>query len=199
MNNLKKLVVATVIATSFSAVSVSADDHANEFYFAPEVAYVLPTDGDVDDTVFVGGRVGYNLDENLALEVESGWMEFGWDAADVTEAQNIDVTTVPVIANIRYGQRCSDEEIGWYTFAGVGWATNDLDNENNALDTEIDDSTVWQVGAGLDIPVASSLDAFLDVRYMGNVADISGPQVVTNVVEDEVDLSSVMFTGGLKF
>jgi hypothetical protein len=138
---------------------VKADFH-EELYVKPEVAYVLPADGDVDDTIFLGAKVGYQMDENIALELESGWMEYGWDATD--SVKNLDIQTIPVLGNFRYGQRCSDEEIGWYSYLGAGWAFNDL--ESNTLEAKADGSFAWQIGAGIEIPVTQGLDAYFDLR-----------------------------------
>jgi hypothetical protein len=188
------LAVAGVWAAAGVWSEVKADFH-EELYVKPEVAYVLPADGDVDDTIFLGAKVGYQMDENIALELESGWMEYGWDATD--SVQNLDIQTIPVLGNFRYGQRCSDEEMGWYSYLGAGWAFNDL--ESNTLEARADGSFAWQIGAGIEIPVTQGLDAFLDLRYLWNRANIDIPNGANRVAPDDAVLSSVLFTGGVKF
>jgi opacity protein-like surface antigen len=188
------LAVAGVWAAAGVCSDVKADFH-EELYVKPEVAYVLPADGDVDDTVFLGAKVGYQLDENFALEAESGWMKYGWDATD--SVKNLDITTIPVLGNLRYGQRCSDEEMGWYSYLGAGWAFNDL--ESNSLEMRADGSFAWQIGAGIEIPVTEGLDAFLDLRYLWNRSNIDIPNGAARVAPDDAVLSSVLFTGGVKF
>jgi hypothetical protein len=194
-----KIVRAALVASSLlSAVvatqSASAQD-MNQVYFKPEVAYVLPVDGDVKSTVFVGAKVGYELDDNWAVEAESGWMQPSWNATD--SVRGLDVTTIPVLGNLRYGQRCSDEEMGWYGYGGLGWAFNDL--EDNSLQARADGSFAWQIGGGVEIPVSQGLDAFLDLRYLWNRANVDVPNGVARVSADDIVLSSVLFTAGVKF
>lgn len=188
------LAVVGIWAAAGMQSEVKADFH-EELYVKPEVAYVLPADGDVDDTIFLGAKVGYQMDENIALELESGWMEYGWDATD--SVKNLDIQTIPVLGNFRYGQRCSDEEMGWYSYLGAGWAFNDL--ESNTLEAKADGSFAWQIGAGIEIPVTQGLDAFFDLRYLWNRANIDTPNGVARVAPDDAVLSSVLFTGGVKF
>jgi opacity protein-like surface antigen len=188
------LAASAVFCASWMSSDVQAQD-MNNVYFKPEVAYVLPVDGEVDDSVFVGAKVGYELDDNWAAELESGWMQPGWDATD--RVRNLDVDVVPVLGNLRYGQRCSDEEIGWYGYGGLGWAFNHL--ETNSLQARADGSFAWQLGAGVEIPVATNLDVFLDVRYLWNRANVDVPNGVDRVSSDDIVLSSVLFTAGVKF
>jgi hypothetical protein len=145
MNILRAAVAATgLLSAAFLSSSAYADNHdlTSNLYLKPEVAYVLPADGDVDDTVFLGARVGYEIDDNWAAELESGWMEYGWDATDTQK--NLDITTIPVLANLRYGQRCSDQEMGWYGYSGIGWAFNDL--EDNSAEMRADGVATSSLG-----------------------------------------------------
>ncbi len=189
---------ALAASAAFCAAWVGSDAQAqdlNNLYLKPEVAYVLPVDGDVDDSVFVGAKVGYELDDNWAAEIESGWMQPGWDATD--RVRNLDVNVIPVLGNLRYGQRCSDEEIGWYGYGGLGWSFNHL--ETNSLQARADGSFAWQLGAGVEVPVATNLDVFFDVRYLWNRANVDVPNGVARVSADDIVLSSVLFTAGVKF
>jgi outer membrane protein W len=198
MNILRTALAATtMLSAALFATNASADSHdlTSNLYLKPEVAYVLPADGDVDGTVFVGARVGYEIDDNWAAELESGWMEFGWDAND--NLKNLDMTTVPVLANLRYGQRCSDDQMGWYGYTGLGWAYNHL--ESNSAEMRADGSLAWQIGAGVEYPVAAGLDVFLDVRYLWNRSNIDIPNGASRVAPDDAVLSSVLFTTGVKF
>jgi hypothetical protein len=188
------LAASAVVCATFVKSDVQAQDLSN-VYLKPEVAYVLPVDGNVDDTVFVGAKAGYEIDDNWAAEIESGWMQPGWDATD--RVRNLDVDVVPVLGNLRYGQRCSDEEIGWYGYGGLGWAFNHL--ETNSLQARADGSFAWQIGAGVEIPVATNLDVFLDVRYLWNRANVDVPNGVARTFADDIVLSSVLFTTGVKF
>jgi hypothetical protein len=188
------LVASSLLSAAVAAKSASAQD-MNAVYFKPEVAYVLPVDGDVKSTVFVGAKVGYELDDNWAIEAESGWMRPRWQANEVV--RSVDVTSIPVLGNLRYGQRCSDEEMGWYGYGGAGWAFNDA--ETNALEARADGSFAWQLGGGVEIPVSQGLDAFLDLRYLWNRANVDVPAGVARTSADDIVLSSVLFTAGLKF
>jgi opacity protein-like surface antigen len=87
--------------------------------------------------------------------------------------------------------------MGWYSYLGAGWAFNDL--ESNTLEARADGSFAWQIGAGIEIPVTQGLDAFLDLRYLWNRANIDIPNGANRVAPDDAVLSSVLFTGGVKF
>jgi hypothetical protein len=198
MKILRAAIAATgLLGAALCSSNAFADNHevTDHLYLKPEVAYVLPVDGNVDDTIFLGARVGYQLDDNWATELESGWMEYGWDPTD--KIKNLDLTTIPVLANLRYGQRCSDAEMGWYGYGGLGWAFNDL--ESNSDQMRADGSFAWQIGAGVEYPVAAGVDLFLDVRYLWNRSNIDIPNGVSRVGPDDAVLSSVLFTTGVKF
>jgi opacity protein-like surface antigen len=191
-------VASLLVATfGFHLSSAQAQNAADEgIYFAPEVAYVLAVDGEIDDdTYFVGARFGFGLGDGLSLELESGWMEFAFDpTSNVTD---VDITTIPALLNLRYSMPSSDGGIGWYGYLGAGWAFNEI--EDNNIDVEADDSFIWQVGVGAEYPISTNVAAFLDVRYLWNRSDLEAPQFVIERTEDDVVLSSVMFTTGLRF
>ncbi|MFN4897056.1 MAG: outer membrane beta-barrel protein [Pseudomonadota bacterium] len=198
MKILRAAVAATsLLGAAFCSSNAIAEHHemTDRLYIKPEIAYVLPADGDVDDTVFLGARVGYELDDNWAAELESGWMEYGWDAS--ATQKNLDITTIPVLANLRYGQRCSDAEMGWYGYGGIGWAFNDL--EDNSEEMRADGSFAWQIGAGVEYPITTGLDVFLDIRYLWNRSNIDIPNGRVRTAADDAVLSSVLFTTGVKF
>lgn len=169
----------------------------NNFYFAPEVGYMLPTNGDVDDGIFVGGRIGYWVDRNWSVELESGWENYGIDVSN--NIRSVDADTVPILANLRYTEDfCCPEKMKWYLFGGVGANINDLDD--NEAGADLDNSVAWQAGAGLEMPVGDRVAAFLDTRFIWNSADYTGGSgVFADEVDGDVDLHAVMFTGGVKF
>lgn len=185
-------IMSALVGAALVQSEARAQD-VNQVYVAPEVGYALPVDGDVNSAVFLGAKVGYQLDTNWSAEAEAGWARFGWDATEASK--NIDTTTIPVLGNLRYTHRCSKEELGWYGYGGAGWGFNDA--ENNAGDIQVDDSFIWQLGGGVEMPVDTNLDAFLDLRYLWNRADVE--EGTATGVSDDVVLSSVMLTAGLKF
>lgn len=193
MSLIKNTALAACALLSVATVAMADEG----FYFSPEVGYVLPTEGEVDDTTFVGARLGYDIDSNFALELESGWMETAYDISGGT--QNVDIDSVPVLFNVRYNfDRCAEDDIGFYTFAGVGAVFNDL--ETNDLGADLDNTVALQAGAGMDVPVADNVSAFLDVRYLWNQPDISGNSAALTAAgaDSDVDLSAVMFVAGVK-
>lgn len=167
------------------------------FYFAPEIGYALPTDGDVDDTVFLGARLGYDVNTTWAVELESGWLQYGYDVDD--GPQNIDIDAVPILVNARYNiPGCEGDKAQWYLFGGIGAVINDL--EDNSLDLELDDSFAWQAGVGVDYPLDNAMSVFLDARYFWNKPDLSSDApLLEDTHFDDVSLQSVMFVAGLKF
>lgn len=178
------------------ALPVGAEDgNAGGFYFAPEVAYVLPTDGDVDDSVFAGARLGYGLGSNLALELESGWTEVG---IDTDRTESLDIEMIPVMANLRYNFDRSD----WgyvYTFGGVGASINHLEDDLGG-DIEIDDSVAWQVGLGAAIPLSDSMEGFIDIRYFYNEPDLNNEGLIADaLLPKDANLESVWFNLGVQF
>ena len=178
-------------------------DTMDRIYFAPEVGYVLPTDSKVDDTVFVGGRLGYNFDENWAIEAESGWMRFEYEVDKVRGGhEDIDIDSVPIMGNVRYtGTRCEDDKFDWYVFGGVGANINNI--QSNQLGVSLDNSVAWQAGLGADYFVTDRTTLFLDARYLWNNPNVSADNSRLDEALDrenvDVDLKSVMFTGGVKF
>ena len=192
MGSLALLIIA-IIGCNLTPANAESSDQG--IYFSPEVAYVLPVDGEIDDTIFIGGRLGFGLGNGLSLEAESGWAEYGFDPT--SSVTNVDITTIPVLANLRYGNPATSGSPGWYGYGGAGWAFNEM--EDNNFDTEVDDSFVWQLGGGMEFPVTTGVLAFLDVRYLWNRADLVAPAAVIERTDDDAVLTSVLFTTGVRF
>lgn len=183
-----------VLGLLFVTMPALAEDTG--FYFSPEVAYVLPTDGDVDDSLFVGARLGYDLNPNWALELESGWTEIGVDTDFGPE--NLDIEMIPVMANLRYNfDRC--EWGNFYLFGGAGASINHLEDDLGT-NLEIDDSVAWQLGVGAEMPLSDSIDGFVDVRYFYNEPDLKNEGIVGDaVLPADANLESVWFNVGVQF
>jgi hypothetical protein len=180
-----------------SLVSPAIADTDQGIYFAPEIGYVLPTDGNVDDSVFLGARVGYEFDCHWALELESGWTRVGYDVSH-GGPQNVDVDVIPVLANVRFTGQAGDSNWDWYVFGGMGAAFDSVDG-GDAVD--VGDSFVWQTGFGADVPIAESTSAFLDVRYQWNQPNLYIDAPLDAQIDDpeHINLHAVMFTTGVKF
>lgn len=173
-----------------SRTVLAEDSSSSGFYITPEVGYVLPTNGKVDDTVFLGAKLGYGFTDNWAAETESGYMEYKIDFSN--NVKDVDLQSVPVMANLVYSD-CAFGTSRWYAYGGVGVNFNDLDE--TVGDIHADDTVAWQVGLGLEQPFMDHMAGVLDVRYFQNDPSISTSAADAN----KIDLNAVMFNIGLKF
>lgn len=155
------------------------------FYIAPELDAFIPTNDDIDTTVFVGGKVGYQWNEWVALEIEPGWAnsDFSGDIGDVT--------TIPLLFNARLTPWPGVYMVDPYLFGGVGVGFNSIDLAIPGV--EIDNSFALQIGGGAEYHINESLSAFLDLRWMFNEPDVN----IELNGEDSVDLSAFVIGGGV--
>jgi opacity protein-like surface antigen len=199
--NIRKLSQSTVSIFAISAFACSmfagtaafADHHKGKggnLYLVPEIGYVLPVDGEVDDTLFLGGILGYQIDENLAVELESGWAQYEIDFADELKDKELDL--VPILVNLKYSD-CAWDDVRWYVYGGIGSSLVNLDGRVDG--TNSDDNFAWQVGTGLENPVDHGLSLVFDLRYQ-----YTDPSISTKTYgADGITTDSVFFNFGVKF
>jgi hypothetical protein len=188
---LKKVMSSALLAGFLIWTPVVLAEIGNDgFYITPEVGYVLPTNGKVDDTEFLGGKIGYGFAQNFAVEFESGYMEYKIDFSDTI--RNVGLKSVPIMGNIKYSD-CAFAGSRWYAYAGVGGNVNDLDSRRGATNAE--NTVAWQLGLGMEFPFAANFAGVADIRYFANDPKISREAADAN----KIDLNAVIFSLGVKF
>lgn len=178
-----KILCGLALLCGMGATSLSADG----LYIVPEIGYSLPTEKEIDDTYFLGLRLGSEISDNLAIEIESGYSEYKIDFTD--RIQNVDMQHIPLLINLHYSFSGWDKG-GLFIFAGAGVGFNDLDNPIDS-GNDADDTFSWQAGLGYEADLSDSTALVFDVRYYRNDPDLD--------FDSELALSAVLFNLGIKF
>jgi opacity protein-like surface antigen len=190
---MKKLLAVAMMLLALGSGKVFADHVHNDsstwtlhgWYLEPELDAFIPFNDDLDATLFIGGKLGYQWNEYLSLEIDTGW-------ANMDLAGGIgDVTTVPVLFNVRLNVFPGVYVVDYYVFAGVGIGLNDIDV--NIPGVEIDNSFAGQIGGGAEYHINEFLSAFLNVRVYFNNPDVNLPVLG----EEDVELNAILVGGGI--
>lgn len=128
-----------------------------------EVSFDGGAETDVDlNTGFRGSvGVGYNINEFMGVELESGFLYNEGDGADAWLGQ------VPILANVVFRL---ENDTPWLPYAGVGAggvaAILDLE-EGDADETDSDFVFAWQFQGGLRYRLSESSSVGIGYKYLG--------------------------------
>jgi opacity protein-like surface antigen len=157
------------------------------WYVAPEVLGYFPEKSGLTDTAMVGGRVGYQVCPDFALELEVGWLESDLKGVDG------DVSMIPMLFNARYDFLGGQGPWGLFVMGGLGWSWNEADVEN--VDVSLDTSFVGQAGGGLEYRFTNAISVVAEVRYFWSDAEVEFGQADV----DDLNLNGLMAGGSLVF
>jgi opacity protein-like surface antigen len=149
----------------------------------------------------VGLAVGYNLLEELALELEYSYRNNDIDKIKGQSgnfAKSGDLASVAIMANVLYSPNVS-KSFSPYIGGGVGILQeidSDVEFTNNDSVRDLEDSTIaLQLIAGVEVPIADSLAVFGEGRYLG----APGPELSNNSQSYDFDYNSFSANLGLKY
>lgn len=157
-------------------------------YVQPEVDVIIPLNDDLDASVYLSGKIGYELNEWWSIFVEVGWSEM-----DLSEGAG-DVTTVPLLFNVRYTFFPDVYIFDYYIFGGIGYSFNSINFDPDPT-VEVDDDFAGQIGAGADYWITKDFSVYLNARFFFSDPDLNG--VVLG--RDDMDLSSFILGGGIRW
>lgn len=160
------LAFTTGTATAQDTSVTMSDSSGGFFYIAPEVLGMFPRKDKVDNSTFVGGRLGYFICPNFAAEIESGWVRFR--LKDDLGRMN----TEPLLVNGRLYLNGPDEPWDVFLMGGLGVAFNRLNTK--VPDMSSKNTFAIQTGTGAEWRFNQNLALVLDIRYFWNNPDISG-------------------------
>lgn len=189
---MKKLsaVLMMVLALGMGKAALADQDATtwtlHGFYVQPGVEAFIPFNEDLDTTVFIGGKVGYQWNEWFALEINTGWAE-----ADLTGDAG-DVTTIPLLFNARVNLWPGVYMVDPYVFGGLGVAFNDIEVAG-VSGVDIDNSLAGQIGAGAEYHINESLSAALELSFYFNNPDLNVPVLG----EEDVELNAFLVGGNV--
>ena len=176
----------------------SADDFCGRLYVAPEVLGFFPQKSAVKDSTFVGLRGGYEITENFAAEIETGWVSF-----DVRHnGRNLaTLDNVPILANARYSFLGLHNDWDIFVLGGLGVGINTFGVEDEGLSGKSQSGTfAAQKGGGVEYRFTDTISVTGDVRYYWNDprARIKAEGQETNVLEG-IKSDSFVAGGSLQF
>jgi opacity protein-like surface antigen len=180
---MKKLLLTTVLALSFSTVSFSQKKGAVEFGF--NVGYNASTisNSDVSADEASGfnfaGSLDYYFSERWSIKGKLIYDQKGWDNGFMEDTNgfdyvtdfNINYLTVPVMANWHFGRKRN-----WFLEFGpyVGFLLNAEDVRFGTDVTEAFNPTDFglALGIGVKIPVSDKIKLFFEYEGQGGFNDV---------------------------
>lgn len=157
-------------------------------YLQPGVDVIIPLNDDLDTSVYLSGKIGYELNEWWSIFFETGWSEL-----DLVEGAG-DVTVVPVLFNVRFNFFPDVYIFDYYIFGGIGYSFNDISFDADPA-VEVDGAFAGQIGGGAEYWITDSFSVFLNARFFFSDPDLNG--VVLG--RDDMDLSSFLLGGGIRW
>lgn len=157
-------------------------------YIEPTLEGIIPFNDDLEAGFYGGGKIGYQLNDILSVEVDTGWSEF-----DITEHGG-SITMIPLLFNLRVNIVPRKYIVDPYVFGGIGISFNEIDGlMMPGSITDLDDSFAGQIGGGVEYAINQNLSAYLNVRFY-----FTEPDAKQAVLEEpSVDLNSVLIGGGV--
>lgn len=218
--------IAVMFVFILSAPFGMAQEEHRGFYVEGQASAAIPTAEDLQSTASFAGRLGHQMNDHIALELESGYANFN-DDLGLTE-----YTVVPLMGNIRvhpFGAKRFD----LYLLAGLGIVFADIDLDSQAIEdtaiatteevlglesgtvealgfsvdstAQIENAFGAQIGIGALYHFTQNVAGFLEARILFASPDatgtvtITGPNSVTTTsLEVEQDLNTVFLGGGLR-
>jgi len=157
-------------------------------YVQPGVEVITPLNDDLDTSVYLGAKVGYELNEWWSIFVETGWAEL-----DLSGGTG-DVTVVPLLFNVRYNFFPDVYIFDYYVFGGIGYSFNDINFIPDPT-VEVEDDFAGQIGGGAEYWITNSFSVYLNARFFFSDPNLNG--VVLG--RDDMDLSSFLLGGGIRW
>ncbi len=193
---MKKILWTLLIVLSLGGARLSADEAAvvstetyyNGFYVGPGIYGAIPLNDDLDPSAYFSGILGYQWNEFIAVEFESGYVNYDFTEVDA------EASIVPLLFSLRWNWLVNSEPVEPYIFAGIGVSLNDVSGD--AVGTNnIEDSFAAQVGTGFEYYFNDTVSLKADVKFYLNKADwdtrFNG--------NSELDLYAFMFGFGINF
>lgn len=209
---LKKAFVFILLAMSVTAFAYAAPDRTGRWDAGVSVAGAMPTDGDVDATVQVGGNVAYGVTEWFAVGASSGWQSHGLDDASESgiTIEGPDLTGIPLFGELIFRVPTGQEHFTPYGVVGLGVVFWDVDDTTANvggttvnIETDVDTVFALKLGGGLDWFVNDNWIIFFEGAYVFSnpdatlTASAAGVSITSD--PDDLDLDYWTVGGGVKF
>lgn len=177
------------------------DQIAQRFFIGVLGGGVFPKDSDIDNSLYVGGKLGYGLNEYFALGAEVGYTS--WD--DTEEGVDYgDVQAVPLLANLylRYPLELGGRTFVPYLLGGIGVIFWDYEEgallKSYGITVDMDPKLGVKAGGGFDYFLTENFALSLEGAYVWSDADMSvvafGAYAATTI-----DTDFWILSGGLKY
>ena len=165
---MKKL-ITLIIAVLFIATPVLAED----MYIGVGGSYVYEdidsgiSEVDFDDTQGLNLRAGYNINDNLALELTYDYLEeFNWSGYGINA--DVDIETLMLAVKISAG-----EEIKPYLTVGAGVMRGKLDVSWLGMSvSESETDLCAKAGVGVDCFVTDDMSIMVEGAYVWGLNDL---------------------------
>lgn len=196
------LLVTFLLCCFASNAEAQGDDERGYINLSIYGAGVFPNDDDVDEELYLGGRITYDILDYVEIGVEAGWVEYKVDDGAGIDAG--DITGVPILGVIilKYPIEATDDRLVPFAVVGAGVVLWSFDESSlldvNGISVTGDESFAFKVGGGFDYYLTDNMAVFFEGSYMWSEYDVS-ISAGGAVVGTTLDTDAMFIGGGLKF
>jgi opacity protein-like surface antigen len=192
---IKKTAFFAALAMLLAHSAYAVEDRTNKWDLGANVSAAIPTDGDVDTTVYVGGTLSYGITNWLAVGAEAGWA--GFDESD--SGISVDEDAIPVLGDIIF-RVPMEGPVQPYGIVGLGVIFWNIDSNVPNVDIDSDAAFAAKFGGGVDWFINQNWIANFELAYITSDADVTATSTITGAsVSAGVDTDYWTVGGGLKY
>ncbi len=198
---MKKLILIALFVAGMSSAAFARDVQEGKWALSVQSAAVMPRDDDNDDTIYYGGRLTYDITPNVAVGVESGWMNFEQEADGIDFG---DQRGIPLLADIvlKLPIEATDNKLVPYVLGGVGVVFWDYQEssilKDNGFSVDSDTAFAARIGGGVEYYVSNNVALFLEGSYLFSTYDAKVRYGSSSAANIEVDSDAFFAGGGVK-
>lgn len=187
----KILVLGLFLVLGFSqfskaeeAMATVAEPYYNGWYVQPQLAAFIPTEDKLDNGLYLGLKGGYQWNEWLSFEAETGYVGLDFHNDDA------EISIVPLLFGLRWNVLV-DDVFEPYVYGALGVALNDASGAGQNLDNSV--AVVF--GGGFEYYFNASTSCFVDLRGF-----LTKPEWDTRYLDSpDVEVNAVSIGAGVNF
>lgn len=168
------------LAVSDSCAYFGDSDITERWGVGFNISEAVPTESEADDHIYLGGTVLYGIQENWAIQVDLGYVEFSHEAFDMDHG---DLEGWPLLVNVQWRhpvELMKNVDSALYGLFGLGvilWEFQNSDRiEQGGIAASADDAFALRIGAGLDVFLRPNIAWNLEGAYTFSSTDIDFEQ-----------------------
>ncbi|MCK4947530.1 MAG: outer membrane beta-barrel protein [Candidatus Aureabacteria bacterium] len=190
---MKKLLLVFTALFLMSGFAAAQDDFTEHLYGKGQASWAVASESDFENGWATLFGVGYDFNDYIALEIESGFVTFDVENVVLNRGTG-KIETVPLLFNIVAGYPW--EQYKPYATIGIGYAFNDFNSNTTGLKADPKNSILGKFGVGIDYYYADNVAIFFEGSYLLNAGDTTFK--LDGNSKDYSNLSTWLIGGGIK-